>query len=142
MKNKVNCILLIDDDEPTHLMNKVIIRKTMSAEKVIVVKSGIEALAYLNQQKESEGPFPNLIFLDINMPAMNGWEFMEEYRRFSEGQKSDIFIVMLSTSDCPDDLERASRYREICEYETKPLTIDKMKRIIDLYFKQEDCMAK
>lgn len=142
MKSKVNSILLVDDDEPTNFINKIIIKKTERAENVIAVKSGFAALDYLNKRREKGVPNPDLIFLDINMPAMNGWEFLEEYRGLPEGQKSNTFIVMLTTSDNPDDRNKASMYKEIWEYETKPLTIDKMERIINLYFSEEDCMAK
>lgn len=87
MTKKVKCILLIDDDEPTNFLHKIVISDSGRAEKVVEVQSGFEALDYLEKMEDGKYPQPDLIFLDINMPAMNGWEFLEEYDKLDEGKK-------------------------------------------------------
>lgn len=140
MKTKLNSILLVDDDEPTNFINQIVIKRLGCAENVTAVKSGLAALDYLNTQEEKGNPLPNLIFLDINMPAMNGWEFLEEFKKLPDHQKSKITIVMLTTSVNPDDHAKAISYKEVADFEIKPLTADKMTRIINLYFCKKDYM--
>jgi CheY-like chemotaxis protein len=136
---KLNCILLIDDDEGTNFLNKFIIEKTGIAEKVDTVYNGKEALEYLtNTGKYAErGTFysqPALIILDINMPIMDGWEFINAYNKLEDNQKGKIIIVMLSTSENPDDIERAQKLTSISEFRNKPLTIEIIEELFQKYF--------
>ncbi|MBD8488859.1 response regulator [Echinicola sp. CAU 1574] len=133
MKNKLKCILLVDDDEPTNFINEIIIKRTECTENVVAVQSGFAAIDYLIGVEEGKNLQPDLIFLDINMPAMNGWEFLEEYRKLPEHQKVKNIIIMLTTSLNPDDDAKARTFEEICRYESKPLTADKIQNIINLY---------
>ena len=73
---------------------------------------------------------PDLIFLDINMPGMNGWEFLEEYNRLNKKLHGQVIIIMLTTSDNPDDAERSKTWNFISDYITKPLTHEIMNNII------------
>ena len=78
MKQKLNCILVIDDDEPTNFFTRMIIEESNCTTHVKVVESAQEALDYLSKSRtpgrnEAQYPSPDLILLDINMPAMNGW---------------------------------------------------------------------
>ena len=139
MKQKLNCVLVIDDDEPTNFFNRMIIRKSGCTDHVQVAQSGQEALDYLTGSEhhncdESKYPCPDLIFLDINMPAMNGWEFLERYKSLNKEHQGNIIIVMLTTSLCPEDILRAKNIPEIAGFESKPLTIEKMKSVLGKYF--------
>ena len=127
MKNKFNCILLIDDDVATNELHKIIIDGTGVAEKVQSVTSGQEALDYLTNSRKYEknnAPFPqpDLIFLDINMPAMNGFEFIEEYEKLEINQKGRIVVIMLTSSLNPDDQYAAEKIENINGFNNKPLT--------------------
>jgi len=134
MKKKLNCILLIDDDYPTNLYHKTIIEDADCTDKVIVKTNAIEALEYFKSPFNEANPRPNLVFLDINMPKMTGWEFLEEYKELSEEQQAENVIVMLSTSSYPGDLKRANDNPLIKEYRSKPLSENMLYELIGKYW--------
>src|SRR6202007_3217024 len=121
---KVNCILLIEDNEYINVYNRKVIEKLNVAERIEVIEDGSEGLNYLNSVLRHEKPDPDLIFLDINMPRMNGWEFIEEYLKIDRHPKTKI--VILSTSPNPDDIKKYSSFKEILCFEKKPLTKEKI----------------
>lgn len=127
---KINQILLIDDDEPTNFFHKIIIREADCCEQVVVMDSAIDALDYLTHPDTSP---PDLIFLDINMPKMNGWEFLEAYRDIASTQQSNI-IIMLTTSLNPDDQSRADKISAITGFRHKPLSVEMLKELTDKFF--------
>jgi len=135
MKKKLDCILLVDDDEPTNFLHKFVIHHAGVAETVAETRSGEEALSYLqsstyiNKSKE-----PNLIFLDINMPGMNGWEFLKEYKKISDPIKRKIVILMLTTSLNPDDKELANTIPEVSGFINKPLNTEILEKILKEHF--------
>lgn len=137
MKKKLNCILLIDDDEATNFLNQMVIEQCGYVEKVIIKQSGREALEYLSSvsSENNEVTRPDVIFLDINMPAMNGWEFLEEYKKLNEEQKGKMMIVMLTTSLFKEDKERSANVPEVSGFENKPLTKEKLESVMDVFFK-------
>lgn len=135
MDRKLNCVLLIDDDEPTNFLNQIIIESCGCAEEIKTAQSGSEALEYLLQTNANQTyPCPDLIFLDINMPAMNGWEFLERYRQLDSHYKGKIMIVMLTTSLFPEDKQRSTEIPEISAFENKPLTEEKLDNILKRFF--------
>lgn len=135
MERKLDCILLIDDDEPTNFLNQVIIESSGCTKQIKSVQSGEEALAYLKNQCVDGTAFsPDLIFLDINMPAMNGWEFLEKYRTLTNEFKMKVVIVMLTTSLFPEDVALANEIPEVAAFEHKPLTEEKLKAILKKIF--------
>lgn len=124
--------MLVDDNEDDNFYHKMIIREVDLAKHIEVAESGFEALNYLRKSVH----VPQLIFLDINMPAMNGWEFLEEYRKLSDEEKAEIIIIMLTTSLNPIDRKRAEKIPEISGFETKPLTMEILKNIFEKFFKR------
>ncbi|MEP7376762.1 MAG: response regulator [Chitinophagaceae bacterium] len=136
MKNKLNCVLVIDDDEPTNFFTQMILEESGCTRHIKIVQSGREALDYLIQSEAGNDPgiypSPDLIFLDINMPAMDGWEFLEEYKKLNTDSR--IIIVMLTTSLFPEDKIRAKGRPEISGFENKPLTAEKVAAVIEKYF--------
>jgi len=92
MKKKLSCVLLVDDDEPTNFLNRIILEEAGCAERIEVAQSGQAALSYLQKAGEHGPggvvyPNPSLIFLDINMPAMDGWEFLSRYKTLTMPKK-------------------------------------------------------
>jgi len=139
MNQKLNCVLLIDDDEPTNFFNRMVLEEVGCAEHIQVEESGQAALEFLSRhddegENKRKGSCPDLIFIDINMPAMNGWEFMERYSILEEDKKGKVVVVMLTTSLNPDDRLRAERMKDISGFETKPLDAQKISRILETFF--------
>jgi CheY-like chemotaxis protein len=134
----LDCILLIDDDTPTNFLHSMAIKRANIDVIVQSHTSAIDALAYLT----STGPYqgkqmiqPGIIFLDINMPSMNGWEFLDEYSRLPAAQKAKITVIMLKNALNPSDREHAETYREVVEYLHKPLILHKLQELVITYFK-------
>ena len=136
MKQKLKNILLIDDDQATNFLHQIIIKKADCTENLHIEYNGEAAINYLTTKKDGEYPNPELIFLDINMPRMNGWAFLEEYQKLTNGKKSSAIIVMLTTSLNPDDQERSKQYYAISEFRSKPMSIDMVMEVIKTYFPQ------
>jgi CheY-like chemotaxis protein len=126
---KLNSILLVEDDEATNFINQMVIKKLDCANHVQVAWNGSDALDYLKQSSQS----PELILLDINMPGLNGWEFLEEYSKLKEEEKANIIVVMLTTSLNPDDKKRADNNPAIAGFRSKPLTPALMQEILSQY---------
>jgi CheY-like chemotaxis protein len=138
MKKKLNCVLLIDDDEPTNFLHAYALEKADVTERIVTAKSGQEALDFLTSVMENgEHPQPDVIFLDINMPGMDGWEFLGLYNELNLSQQGKIVLVMLTTSLNPSDEDRAEQVPGISSFQNKPLTIDKINGMIQKYFPEQ-----
>src|SRR4030095_10374528 len=99
MSRKLNCIMLIDDDEPTNFLSSMIIEELDCTEHVQIEDNGERAVNYLvNSEKfaydNKDYPWPDLILLDINMPGMNGWEFLDKYKGMGK-ERRNVVIIML-----------------------------------------------
>lgn len=127
--------VLIDDNQATNFLHNRILRRSGEVEHVEAFNSAEDALAYLSTAVDGEFPRPELIFLDINMPGMNGWEFLQAYRQLPINQRGGIVVVMLTTSLNPDDHQRALRIEEVDEYEHKPLNEDRLRELLTKYYK-------
>lgn len=144
MERKLNCVLLIDDDEPTNFLNRLIIENSGYVKQIQSVQSGEDGLAYLTNMfgKDGTACCPDLIFLDINMPAMNGWEFLEKYKALNNELKGKVMIVMLTTSLFPEDVALANEIPEISAFEHKPLTEEKLDAILKKIFDSDQIFQK
>lgn len=135
MKKKLENILLVDDDDDCNYFHKRLLNDMKCAENVEVTTDGQEALDYLTTKVgDGKYPQPQIIFLDINMPVMDGWEFMEEYHNLDTMQKGEIVLIMLTTSLNPDDKARASKFEEIKDFQNKLLTRKRMEEIFAEHF--------
>jgi CheY-like chemotaxis protein len=131
---QLNCILLIDDDEPTNFLNKMTLEQAGCTRHIRIAQSGQAALDYLRGGVPDTGPRPDLIFLDINMPAMDGWEFLAQYRTLPPEKKADTVLIMLTTSLNPDDEKRTLAIPEVAGFENKPLNQGQLDRLLKKYF--------
>lgn len=115
-------VLLVDDNAVDNYVNRLIISKSKLSQKITVAQSGIEALDLLNQCLASGIKFPDLIFLDIRMPKMDGFEFLDAYHTYPHEFKSSCKIVMLTSSKDDRDVERATQNPYVLKFISKPLT--------------------
>ena len=133
MVPKVNCILLVDDDRVTNLLHKRQISRCGLAHNVDAVTDGCDALKYLDELVQSDDPLPEMILLDINMPRMNGFEFLFDYAKLPESRTKLSRIIMVSTSTLPSDIARAEADPNVHEYARKPLADTDLKRLVHDY---------
>ena len=133
MNKKLNCIMLIDDSPHDNFYHERIIRGNDAAHNVRVHESALDALEALKSDVRGPCSPPSLIFLDINMPMMNGWEFLDEYNKLESSCKSKAIIIMLTNSLNPDDRDRALANDAIIDFKTKPLTRTMLEEIVACY---------
>tara|TARA_B100000508_G_C11444908_1_gene270841 strand:+ start:1118 stop:1519 length:402 start_codon:yes stop_codon:yes gene_type:complete len=129
---KLEEILLVDDSEGTNDLNTLLLTEMGVVNKISTALNGKLALDYLTA-KDDEGNYPNpdLILLDINMPVMDGYQFLDAYKNLDEEMKADKIIVMLTTSINEIDIEKAKAYGYAKGYHFKPLDEDKMQKILE-----------
>jgi len=125
--------MLVDDNPDDNFIHERVIKKSMLGTNVITKSSAIEALEYLKARATHNESHPDLIFLDINMPGMNGWEFLEEYRKLDKSLQSRVIVVMLTTSDDPDDKIKAQVLGIPFDFQTKPLTKEMLEFVLEKY---------
>ncbi len=131
----VKKVMIIDDDEINNFICIKNIKTLNFAEDAtyhLRAKEGLEELKNLAKQNPKE--LPNVIFLDINMPAMNGWDFLEEYSNFIQGLDHPIHLFILSSSIYRKDLDKAGNHEQVTDYIPKPLNKDKLQEIQKRYF--------
>lgn len=120
--SKFQSLLFLDDDYPTNYYHREIAKEVQVADELIFFQRSEKAMQYLKELKHSKKPFPEIIFLDINMPGMNGWEFAQHFCQ--EFGSTDSRIIMLSTSFNPTDQLKAEENDGIHSFKSKPLTIE------------------
>lgn len=135
----LNCILLIDDEESNNFLHRMMIKKAGIDTFIQTTYNGIEALEFLTctgrYESAKEFPQPGIIFLDINMPIMNGWEFLVEYEKLPEEQKGKIVMAMLTSSLNQDDIDRSELNSDLKGFIPKPLSVEKLNKVIEANFK-------
>ena len=134
MKTKIDCVLLVDDDEATNFIHNYVLKEANFASQVRFAENGLDALEYLNSIDDSVYLRPDLIFVDINMPVMNGWDFLKQYKLLNQDLLSQIVVVMLTTSYNPDDRENSANIDGIDHFMSKPLTLEMLQELQTRFF--------
>jgi CheY-like chemotaxis protein len=127
MNQKITCI--IDDDEIYLFSVKKVIEVNKLSDKVLEFKNGQDALEFFTQYHNNDELLPDVIFLDINMPVMNGWEFIEEFRKIRQTISKQITVYVVSSSVDKTDVDKARALPAVHDYLTKPITASQLKSI-------------
>ncbi len=134
MGQKVELACIIDDDKIyVNLVKKIIEIKKLS-ENLLIYKNGKEALDYFKNIMENatdENKLPDIIFLDLNMPVMDGWEFLNEFMKIKNNLNKKITLYVVSSSIDPRDLERARSFNLVTDYLIKPIELKKFEKIFE-----------
>ncbi len=128
--------MLIDDNETDNFISKRIIEIAEFAGEVVIKNSGQSALSYIEEHKGNPKKLPDLIFLDINMPIVDGFVFLYEFENFSAEVKDKCKIVILSSSDNKRDIDKIVNNNHVIKFITKPLTETTLAEINTLDLKE------
>ena len=132
---KLSSVLLVDDDPTNNFLNERLLKRLAVTEHIIVAENGQEALAVIQQASTAPQPsYPTLILLDIQMPVMNGIEFLQAYQLLPLAQRHATTVVVLTTSLDPRDLTRLEALPAAGRI-TKPLTLEKLDAMLQQHFR-------
>jgi CheY-like chemotaxis protein len=118
----IDLVMLVDDNDTDNFISKRIIEITKFAKRVEVKSSGKGALDYLKENQNKPEELPNIIFLDINMPIVDGFVFLYEFEKFSELVRNKCKVIILSSSDNKRDIDKIVNNNHVIKFITKPLT--------------------
>jgi CheY-like chemotaxis protein len=132
MTNPIPCICIIDDD-PIHIFTaKRILQIEKICDTILVFKDGKEGYDSLKEMINQKKTLPKLILLDLNMPIWDGWDFLEEFTKLEESK--DVKILINSSSQNQEDLNRARNYGRVSGFVVKPFTIDDFREQFEFGF--------
>ncbi|MGV3587050.1 MAG: response regulator [Adhaeribacter sp.] len=135
MHPTLDLILLVDDDETTNYVNKRLLTQLNVAKEIKIMTNGQEALTYLQNVAAGKGDInPDLIFLDIKMPIMDGFSFLDAFENQDMGNEKPIIVMMLTSSASFYDLERLKNYKKVKKHISKALTKADVREILQEYF--------
>lgn len=134
MESKLNCILLIDDDEITNFLNRQTLSDAGITQHIEIAETATEALDLLEYPSIENCKHPDLIFLDLNMPGLSGWDFIDEYKKINSLNGINSVIIILTTSTNPDEEKKARSIQEVAEFRSKPLTYEMINEILQQHF--------
>ncbi len=126
--DKILC--LIDDDDVYQYTFITQIQENKAVKEVLQFYDGEMAIDFFENKAEDSSSLPDIIFLDINMPIMDGWEFLEEFIKIKPNIGKQIVIYVVSSSIDPKDIHRANSLSEISDYLIKPIVAEQLNRIV------------
>ena len=129
-------ILFIDDDPITLMLCKMVISKSLFSKEIVTAKNGEEALKYFNTLKlaktDAQLTKPQLIFLDLNMPVMGGWEFLDSFSTVDYSGYNNTKVIILSSTIDPEDLEKSKKYPMVIDFLSKPISKEMLEYIKEI----------
>jgi CheY-like chemotaxis protein len=126
---KIREVFIVDDEPISNTIFEKLAGMCDFAETVVPFVSASDALDHLRQRQTDKIPVPDIIFLDIRMPIVNGWEFLDEFEQMDREYYRDTVVYMLTSSSEQSDINRAKNYRHVEDYIVKPLTLDRLEQI-------------
>lgn len=125
--SKINLLVIDDDDINIFIISKIV-EKTGYDVEICAKHNGQLAIDYIKELVSNNKPLPQLVLIDINMPILNGWEFIEAYEALGLEVNNDMY--MLSSSVYENDIEKAKSYKSVKGFISKPLSIDRLKELL------------
>ena len=120
----LNIILCVDDDPITLMLFKMVISRASFSNEIATAKNGEEALKYFDKIKKTNSiNNTQLVFLDLNMPLMDGWGFLDSFSTSEYAEFHNTKIIILSSTIDPEDLEKSKKYPMVIDFLSKPITI-------------------
>lgn len=126
---KFQSFLFIDDDHFTNAFHDIVVETSGLCDNSTFIEDPLQGIAFFKDKYEQGEQLPQVLFLDINMPKMNGWEFIDALKQLAIRQLP--IIVMLSTSTYQDDIDKAMSIPEIYKYLSKPLTNQQLEELLE-----------
>lgn len=127
---KAKCVAIIDDDIIYRITTQKILEHSNLTDKILFFSDGEEAIEYLSIRQNRPEELPDVILLDLNMPVMDGWDFLEEYIIVKPKIGKQITIYVVSSSVRKSDIEKAKKISEVTDYIVKPVTGDALTTIL------------
>ena len=125
-------VCLIDDDNIYQFTARKLVESTGLAKNIQSFYNGSDAINYFKDQSNNNPEtLPDVIFLDINMPIMNGWEFLEEYNKLSNKFSKPIVVYVVSSSIDSNDMQKSKEYKAVSDYLVKPINRIQYKELIE-----------
>ncbi|MGE5943767.1 MAG: response regulator [Flavobacteriales bacterium] len=124
--NQVKTLTLIDDDSIFVFLTKKVVEQTKLVDLIKVFGNGLDAINFIKENRDNVDVLPEIILLDLSMPIMNGWQFLEEFTKLNPLIGKKITIYICSSSISHDDITRAKAINEVSDYIIKPITKDKL----------------
>lgn len=125
--SKINLLVIDDDDINIFIISKIV-EKTGYDVEICAKHNGQLAIDYIKDLVDSQQALPELVLIDINMPILNGWEFIEAFEALDLKATNDMY--MLSSSVYENDIEKAKSYKSVKGFISKPLSIDRLKELL------------
>jgi len=129
--NKIKSTCIIDDDPIFVYGTKRIMKELNFSDNIIVYENGQDAIDGLTKMTENGEDLPPVIFLDLNMPIMNGWEFLEDFVKIPNHNREKVTVYIISSSVDPRDLERIKNYKVVNNYILKPLSPEDLNSVLE-----------
>lgn len=128
---KINTIYLVDDDDIFQYLTRKVIEETKKVSQICEFQNGEAAIESIKTAIESKGTLPELILLDLSMPIMDGWDFLDELQRIKPMIHTQIIIYIVSSTISPKDIQKVSTYAEVKDYVIKPITRQKFNDLLN-----------
>ncbi|MBI3218376.1 MAG: response regulator [Bacteroidetes bacterium] len=123
-------VALVDDDSIFQFTATRLIESAKLANEILHFENGNEALLYLEKNASNSDRLPDFLFLDINMPIVDGWMFLEDFEKLKTKLAKDFPIYMVSSSIDPRDMNRAREFTEVKDFVIKPVTIERFTELL------------
>jgi CheY-like chemotaxis protein len=131
----IKTVLCVDDDPITLMLSKMVLNKASFCNELVTAKNGEEAILYFENLliANNNDNYPKLIFLDLNMPIMNGWEFLDTFiEKELHHTFKEIKVIILSSTVDPNDIEKSKKYPIVIKFLPKPINKEMLESLKDI----------